>query len=240
MSDEFIGGSDQGTGDVVEQPIVTAVEGVQDQVATDQTETPLDEKSQGILRELQETREKLKNKEDYINFLKNISSNPQQGNKVQMPELDDDSVPYVQDVKALIKAELERANIERETNALVRDITSASSKIRETDTMFDSRMDLAKEILRFKPEYEVFVNSKNTAEDIIKAMEMIAQDHPLYNNYAVKPAVSNKDIIDRLNKNSQLPATVTGLQGSGGVDKLPSQMTDEEYFAFKESVKKRA
>lgn len=242
MSDEFNGVSDLGTGEVTESQSTNDVGSSEvTDVNTEVTQTEqLDEKSQGILRELQETREKLRVKEDYINFLKNVSSTPKQGNKVEVPELDDDTVPYVQDVKALIKAEMERANIERETEALVRDITTVSSKIREKDTMFDSRMDLAKDILRYKPEYEVFVNSKTTAEEIIKAMEMIAQEHPLYSNYSVKEVPSNKDIIDRINKNSQLPATITGLQGSGVVDKLPSQMTDEEYFAYKESVKKRA
>jgi len=238
MSEEFIGVSDQGTGDIVESQSGDLDSG---QVAEETAPVEqMDEKSAGILRELQETREKLKNKEEYINFLKNISDAPKQGNKVQVPDLDDDSVPYVQDVKALIKAEMEQERIAKETEALVRDITTVSGKIRETDQSFDARMDLAKEILRYRPEYEVFVNSKNTAEDIIKAMEMIAQEHPLYNNYAVKSVPANKDIIDRINKNSQLPATITGLQGSGVVDKLPSQMTDEEYFEYKESVKKRA
>ncbi len=240
MSEDFNGVSGQGTGEVAENPSMDNV------VTTEQTGQPeppveqLDEKAQGILRELQETREKLKAKDDYINFLKNVSNAPKQGNKVQMPELDDDSVPYVQDVKALIKAELEQERIARETEALVRDITSAKAKILETDPMFDNRMDLAKEMLRFNPEYEVLVNSKTTADEIIKAMEMIAQQHPLYNNYAVKANPANKDIIDRITKNSQLPTTVTGLQGSGTAEKLPSQMTDEEYFAYKESIKKRA
>lgn len=240
---DFEGVSDQGTGEGIQEVNVSTeapVETASEVTVGSEGEQQLDEKSAGIMRELAETREKLKRQEDYNKFLKGLSSTPVQ-QKIQMPDLDDEQVPYVGDVKSIIKAELEQAREEARLEKLVSDITQTSNKLRESDKNFDGRMNLANEILKYKPEYGVLIDSQKTAEDIIRIMETIAMEHPMYGNFSSKPVPSaNQEAIDRLKANAQIPQTLTGIQNSGSAVKLPSQMSDEEYFKYKEEIKKRA
>lgn len=241
MSEEFTGVSDQGTGEV--QSTESAPQVDAPQVGTDSTDAPeqLDEKSAGIMRELAETREKLRRQEEYNGFLKGLSNAPVK-QQIQMPDLDDEQVPYVGDVKSLIKAEMQMAREEARLEALVGELKQTGDKLRASDSNFDGRMGLANEILKYKPEYEVLINSQTSAEGIVRIMENIAMEHPMYANYSAKATApaGNQEIIDRLKANAQIPQTLSGVQNSGSATKLPSQMTDEEYFKYKEEIKKRA
>jgi len=238
MSEEIIGISDQGTGDQTstEQVTESQVTGTQ---ATEEQPEQTNEREAGLLREVSEVKEKLRRQQEYNNFLKGLSTTPQQ-QKVQMPELDDDSVPYVQDVKAMIKAEMALAREEAQMERLVDEVRDYGGKQREADKNFDSRMNLANEILRYKPEYEALINAQRSAKDIVRVMENIAMEHPMYDTFSAKPASSNQEAIDRLKANAGLPQTLTGIAGSGQANKLPSQMTDAEYFEYKEKIKRQA
>jgi hypothetical protein len=238
MSEEIIGISDQGTGDQTSTEQVTESQVTETQSTEAPTEQ-VDERTAGLLREVSEVKEKLRRQQEYNNFLKGLSTTPQQ-QKVQMPELDDDSVPYVQDVKAMIKAEMALARQEAEMERLVEDIRDYGNKQREADKNFDSRMNLANEILRYKPEYAQLIEAQRSAKDIVRVMENIAMEHPMYDTFTVKPVSSNQEAIDRLKANAVLPQTLSGIAGSGQAQKLPSQMTDQEYFEYKEKIKRQA
>jgi len=238
MSEEIIGNSDQGTGEQISTEQVTESQVTETQTTESEPEQ-VNEREAGLLREVSEVKEKLRRQQEYNNFLKGLSNTPQQ-QKIQMPELDDDSVPYVQDVKAMIKAEMAMARQEAEMEVLVENIREYGNKQREADSNFDSRMNLANEILRYKPEYAQIIEAQKTAKNVVRSMENIAMEHPMYDTFSVKPVSSNQEAIERLKANAGLPQTLSGIAGSGQAQKLPSQMTDQEYFEYKEKIKRQA
>lgn len=239
MSDNGLTGSPAPeSGEVVEQQ-VTEVQGTADvsaQAPDNQDDLPKD--IQGLTSEVVSLRQKLRQKDEYAEFLKNAQQyQPVQQQQQEKFEFDPNGVPYNSDVQKIaehVANQILNEKLEqREAQNLEIELRTKADEIRKSDSKFDDRMNLAVEMLQRDPLFEGLFMREKTAQGKIQVLEKIATFHPLYDS--VKPAPKAPvvdEAIQRIKQNSQLPPVLTGVQSAGSTTKQISQMTDDEFVEF--------
>lgn len=224
MSEEFIGGTDQGTG-VVEE-VNTGVQGdITSEVqapADNQVETPTISVAEAM--KLKEENQRLK---DYAEFIRQTGGEQ----PVVRPkfEMAPDAIPYVEDVDKLVDAKLEAFIAQREAEQVEKDLRNIAEQTKAKDPMFEKRMELAVEYLdRDEVAQKQFARAR-TAQDKIAVLEKIAKWHPMYDSIS-RPAVQPvSDAIQRLQQNAAIPPTLATIQGAGNTRKSVQDMNEQEY-----------
>lgn len=240
MSDnELTGSPAPESGEIVEQQVVTEVQGTADvsaQAPDNQDDLPKD--VQGLTSEVVSLRQKLRQKDEYAEFLKNAQQyQPAQQQQQEQFEFDPNGVPYNSDVQKIAehvaKQVLNETLEQRESQNLEIELRTKADEIRKADSKFDDRMNLAVEMLQRDPLLEGFFMREKTAQGKIQVLEKIASFHPLYDTVKPLPkAPAVNEALERIKQNSQLPPVLTGVQSTGSTIKQVSQMTDDEYIEF--------
>ncbi len=245
MSDNGLTGSPAPESGEIRDQQVTEVQGTADvsvQAPDNQDDLPKD--VQGLTSEVVSLRQKLRQKDEYAEFLKNAQQyqqpQPQQQEKF---EFDPNGIPYNSDVQKIaenIARQIVNKTLEqRESQNLEIELRTKADELRKSDAKFDDRMNLAVEMLQRDPLFEGLFMREKTAQGKIQVLEKIASFHPLYDTVKPLPKAPVVDeALQRIKQNSQLPVVLTGVQGAGSTVKQVSQMTDDEFLEMFEKQKR--
>jgi hypothetical protein len=201
----------------------------------------------GLLKTVESLRAEIERKEQYSQFLKEYIDNgaitPQQGQQaVDNFDLDDDVIPYAGDVKKMIEAKVnaiveQRISKMEEQNVLSQ-MKAIGDQKRASDAGFDSRMDQAIELLR-DPAYAAAYNRvPNDASLKVAFLEKIAPFHPNYSGSSVQKNNLSQDVINRIQANAAIPATLSSMGSVGNTQRSVTDMTDAEFAAFREKQRR--
>ena len=233
MSEEFVGGTDQGTGVVTETievqgDISTEVQGVQQ---IDNQAAPTISVAEAM--KLKEENQRLKDYNEFIRQTGAEQAAPQKP-KFEMPP---DAIPYVEDVDKLVDAKLYAFQAQRDAEQLDRDLRNLAEDIKSKDNMFEKRMELAIEYMDRDQFSQAQFDRARTAQDKIAVLEKIAKWHPMYDSIS-KPVPQATDAIQRLQANAKIPPTLATMQGAGKTMKSVSDMNEQEYAELFKQVTK--
>lgn len=201
----------------------------------------------GLLKTVESLRAEIDRKEQYAQFLKEYIDNgaitPQQGQQaIENFDLDDDVIPYAGDVKKMIEAKVnaivEKRIAKMEEQTVLSQMKAIGDQKRAADKGFDMRMDQAIELLR-DPAYAAAYNRvPNDASLKIAFLEKIAPFHPNYSGSPVQPGNLSQEVIQRIQANASIPATLASMGSAGSTQKSIADMTEAEFDAYREKQRR--
>jgi hypothetical protein len=196
----------------------------------------------GLLETVRNLRAEIERKESYTQFLKEYIDSgaitPQQGQQmVENFDLDDDVIPYAGDVKKMIEARVNAIVADKltaiEEKQLLTQMKAIGDARKASDATFESRMNMAIELLN-DPAYAAAYNKvPNDANAKIKFLERIAQFHPNGQTLAPQSTVTD-EAIKRIQANAALPQTLASVGSVGSTQKSVKDMTDREFDEYRE------